>query len=202
MPRKTDIGVVRTIGIDTGKVGFTWSAWMRGAPLLCARKSLGTGLLHDLRTFNGAWSGSKPAWPRATWLGSWLRLVTRSNKSRQLMPSRFDRAIRMTSVMPTRLRRLCNVLRRAVFRSRPDRSAPAAPPGDHIKSLSQQPVPTFRSQPLAKNRSRNGLSTNRANPTTTKFMIAVNTNTRCQPPLADLIRFATGTRNADAPLAV
>lgn len=59
-----------------------------------------------------------------------------------------------------------------------------------------------RSQPLATNRSRNGLSTNRANPTTAKFMIAVNTNTRCQPPLADLIRLATGTRNADAPFAV
>jgi hypothetical protein len=57
-------------------------------------------------------------------------------------------------------------------------------------------------QPLARNRSRNGLSTNSARPTTTKFMIAVNTKTRCQPPVADLIRLATGTRNADAPLAV
>ena len=57
-------------------------------------------------------------------------------------------------------------------------------------------------QPLLMKRSRNGLSTKRANPTTTKFKMAVNTNTKCQPPLADLMRLATGTRKADAPLAV
>ena len=38
--------------------------------------------------------------------------------------------------------------------------------------------------------------------TTTKFMIAVTTNTMCQLPVEALIRLATGTRKADAPLAV
>lgn len=49
---------------------------------------------------------------------------------------------------------------------------------------------------------RSGLSTNSASATTMKFMIAVMTNTMCQPPVADLMMLATGTRNADAPLAV
>ena len=49
---------------------------------------------------------------------------------------------------------------------------------------------------------RSGLSTNSASATTMKFMIAVMTNTICQPPVADFTRLATGTRNAEAPLAV
>ena len=51
-------------------------------------------------------------------------------------------------------------------------------------------------------RERSGLSTKIASPTTTKFMIAVITNTICQLPVAPLSTFAKGTRNADAPLAV
>jgi hypothetical protein len=69
-------------------------------------------------------------------------------------------------------------------------------------ALFLRPNCNARSQPFAISRCRSGLSTNRARPTTTKFMIAVNTNTKCQPPVADLIRLATGTRKADAPLAV
>ena len=57
-------------------------------------------------------------------------------------------------------------------------------------------------QPLAIMRARMGLSTKIAKPTTTKFMIAVATNTMCQLPVASLIRLAIGTRNADVPLAV
>ncbi len=60
----------------------------------------------------------------------------------------------------------------------------------------------WRSQLCFMRRSRRGLSTNRAIATTAKFMRAVNTKTKCQPPVADLIRLATGTRKADAPLAV
>ena len=75
-------------------------------------------------------------------------------------------------------------------------------PGEREHFASKRLELTASAQPLLRKRSRNGLSTNRANPTTTKFKMAVNTNTRCQPPLADLMRLATGTRKADAPLAV
>ncbi len=57
-------------------------------------------------------------------------------------------------------------------------------------------------QPLAIKRARRGLSTIKASATTTKFVIAVTTNTMCQPPVAVLTTLASGTRNADAPLAV
>src|SRR6202044_3639165 len=59
-----------------------------------------------------------------------------------------------------------------------------------------------RLQPLANIRLRIGLRTNRANPTTAKFMIAVTTKTMCQLPVASLIKLAIGTRKADVPLAV
>src|ERR1700757_4619051 len=51
-------------------------------------------------------------------------------------------------------------------------------------------------------RARIGLSTNITKPTTTKFMMAVTTNTMCQLPVASLMRLASGTRKADAPFAV
>ena len=54
----------------------------------------------------------------------------------------------------------------------------------------------------ATTRLRIGLSTNRASATTTTFITAVSTNTMCQLPVEALIMLATGTRNAEAPLAV
>lgn len=57
-------------------------------------------------------------------------------------------------------------------------------------------------QRIAITRWRSGLSTNSAKPTTKKFMIAVATNTMCQLPVDDLMRLATGTRNAEVPFAV
>ena len=51
-------------------------------------------------------------------------------------------------------------------------------------------------------RERSGRSTKRARPTTRKFMTAVTTNTMCQLPVDTLIRFASGTRKAEAPFAV
>ena len=47
-----------------------------------------------------------------------------------------------------------------------------------------------------------GRSTKRAKPTTTKFMHAVATKTRCQVPLRATSTLASGTRNADVPFAV
>jgi hypothetical protein len=49
---------------------------------------------------------------------------------------------------------------------------------------------------------RIGLSTNKASPTTIKFIAAVTTKTMCQLPVLVLITLASGTRNADAPFAV
>jgi len=57
-------------------------------------------------------------------------------------------------------------------------------------------------QPFAIIRCRSGLSTNKARPTTMKFITAVTTNTMCQLPVADFTRFAIGTRNAEVPFAV
>ena len=51
-------------------------------------------------------------------------------------------------------------------------------------------------------RRRIGLRTNRANPTTTKFIKVVTTNTMCQLPVAVLMMLATGTRKAEVPFAV
>src|SRR6266446_2243609 len=51
-------------------------------------------------------------------------------------------------------------------------------------------------------RRRIGRKTKRASATTTKFMSVVTRNTICQLPVASLIRFATGVRNAEAPFAV
>src|ERR1700686_2223973 len=51
-------------------------------------------------------------------------------------------------------------------------------------------------------RLRIGLSTNKANATTTKFITAVTANTMCQLPVAVLIMLATGTRKAEVPFAV
>src|SRR6516165_3999404 len=57
-------------------------------------------------------------------------------------------------------------------------------------------------QPFAIIRCRSGLSTNKARPTTMKFITAVTTNTMCQLPVVDFTRFAIGTRNAEVPFAV
>src|SRR5271169_1670225 len=51
-------------------------------------------------------------------------------------------------------------------------------------------------------RARIGLSTNSASATTTRFMMAVTTNTMCQLPVASFTMLATGTKKADVPLAV
>ena len=59
-----------------------------------------------------------------------------------------------------------------------------------------------RDQPFAIMRARIGLSTNRANATTAKFMIAVTTNTMCQLPVASFTMLATGTKKAEVPFAV
>ena len=62
MPSKADTAVARTIGIDTGKNTLHMFGWMRKARSYCAKRSLGPGLPHDLRTFRHASSASKPAW--------------------------------------------------------------------------------------------------------------------------------------------
>src|SRR5947209_8090296 len=49
---------------------------------------------------------------------------------------------------------------------------------------------------------RKGRNTNKAKPTTTRFMTVVTTNTMCQSPVASLIRLATVGKKAEAPLAV
>ena len=61
MPSKADTAVARTIGIDAGRHA-AYVAWMRKARSYCAKRSLGPGLPHDLRTFRHASSASKPAW--------------------------------------------------------------------------------------------------------------------------------------------
>jgi hypothetical protein len=48
MPRKTDTAVVSTIGIDTGKNAPHMVGLDKRGASFCARKSLGSGLLHDL----------------------------------------------------------------------------------------------------------------------------------------------------------
>jgi hypothetical protein len=76
---------------------------------------------------------------------------------------------------------------------------------DTVKRTFQPEPPSAAStagQPFAISLARIGLSTNSASATTTKFMIAVMTKTMCQLPVEDLMRLATGTRNAEAPLAV
>ena len=63
-------------------------------------------------------------------------------------------------------------------------------------------APAIRPVSCAVARARIGLSTNSASATTSRFMIAVITNTMCHEPVAFLTMLATGTRNAEAPLAV
>jgi hypothetical protein len=52
-----------------------------------------------------------------------------------------------------------------------------------------------RDQPFAIIFLRTGLRTSGANPTTTKFIKAVVTNTMCQLPVEDLMTFASGMRD-------
>ena len=60
-------------------------------------------------------------------------------------------------------------------------------PGDQTRSMARRRI---------------GRKTNKANPTTAKFMIVVSRNTMCQLPVASLIMLATGVRKADVPFAV
>src|SRR5580658_5742255 len=73
-------------------------------------------------------------------------------------------------------------------------------PGPQRASIvTSEGVPDADHQVFASNLLRIGLSTNKASATTTKFMIAVTTNTMCQLPVESLMMLASGTRNADAP---
>ena len=77
-----------------------------------------------------------------------------------------------------------------------------ARPARHQTCMIYTIVPRAPDQTCAIIRARIGLRTNKANATTSMFMMAVNKNTICQLPVETLIMLATGTRNADVPLAV
>jgi len=106
MPRKTDSAVVRTIGIDTGKntlhmIGLD----ERGAVVLrekVSRNRIAARLVNMSPCLVGIEAGMATHYMarELVALGHDVR------QSRQLTPSRFDRATRMTSGMPTRSRKL------------------------------------------------------------------------------------------------
>jgi len=116
MTCKKDVAVVRTIGIDTGKntlhmIGLN----EKGAIVLrekVSRDRIAARLVNIPLYLIGIEAGMATHYMS----GICLRLVTRSNRCRRLMPSRFGKATRTTSETLTRLRKPCNALQRAACR--------------------------------------------------------------------------------------